>query len=329
MTELIKIATRGSKLALWQANFVSSLLQDLGLKTELKIIKTHGDRVQDRFLHEMGGKGVFVKELEQAMLDGEVDIAVHSLKDLPAVTPAPFALPAILKRHNPCDAIVFKPESFSRFDIKDQVLSKDHFQDMGPVTIATSSLRRQSLFRGTSPDIKLEAVRGNVDTRLRKLMEGDWDALILAAASLERLNIVDVHHCFIDPEWYVPCAAQGALAIECREDHPLINQIGKLKDPITHRCATLERKILERLGGDCTMPFGAHISSMMNATVVRSLVLDYKGNEARSYQTYDKNILDLNGEMIVDEAVAGLTKMGLEPILKAIEVEVPDLGTLT
>ena len=168
----IKIATRGSKLALWQANYVSSMLRDLGIEAELNIIKTQGDRVQDRFLHEIGGKGLFVKELETSMLNGETDLAVHSLKDLPAVTPEPFVLPAILKRHNPVDAIIFKPESFKRLGIIDKTLSKDHFRDMGEVTIATSSLRRQSLFKGVSKNIKLEAVRGNVDTRIRKLMEG-------------------------------------------------------------------------------------------------------------------------------------------------------------
>ena len=283
MTSSIKIATRGSKLALWQANYVASLLRDLGVESELKIIKTQGDRVQDRFLHEIGGKGLFVKELEQAMLDGEVDIAVHSLKDLPAKTPEPFELAAILKRHDPRDAIIFKPESFKRLNIQDEVLSKDHFQNMGTVTIATSSLRRQSLFKGCSNDIRLEAVRGNVDTRIQKLLDGDWDALILAAASLE-LSIDNVDFRFIDPEWYVPCAAQGALAIECKQDHPIKETIAKLSDPVTFACATTERKILEKLGGDCTMPFGAHISSVQNHTVVRSLVLDYKGNESRAYQ---------------------------------------------
>ena len=328
MKHKIRIATRGSKLALWQANYVSSMLQDLGVETELNIIKTQGDRVQDRFLHEIGGKGVFIRELETSMLEGETDLAVHSLKDLPAVTPKPFCLPAILKRHNPVDAIIFKPESYQRLGITDKTLSKDHFSKMGPLTIATSSLRRQSLFKGLNKDIKLEAVRGNVDTRIRKLMEGDWDALILAAASLERLNIDDVDFCFIDPEWFVPCAAQGALALECKEDHPLRPIFEKLSDPVTYACASMERKILELLGGDCTMPFGAHISSHLNHTAVRALVLDYEGQESRSYHTYNSNILDLDKERLIQNALGGLKAMDLDSRLKAIEVEVPDLGEL-
>ena len=328
MNRKIKIATRGSKLALWQANYVSNLLMEMGFESELNIIKTQGDKVQDRFLHEIGGKGLFVKELEQAMLQGEADIAVHSLKDLPAKTPEPFTLPAILKRHNPADAIIFKPESLKKLQVPNSVLSKDHFRDMGAITIATSSLRRQSLFKGVSPDIKLEAVRGNVDTRINKLLNGPWDALILAAASLERLNITDVDYRFIDSEWYVPCAAQGALAIECLQDHPLREEIAKLSDPVTFQCATIERKILELLGGDCTMPFGAHITSRHNHTEVRSLVLDYEGKEARSYKSYDKNILDLDAETLVNDALSGLKTMKLEQILHAIEVEVPDLGNL-
>ena len=330
MTQTIKIATRGSKLALWQANYIKKLLKDLNIEAELKIIKTKGDRVQDRFLHEIGGKGLFVRELERALELGEADLAVHSLKDLPAKTPEPFVLPAIIKRHNPRDAIIFKPESYRRLGIKDKTLSKDHFQKMGPVTIATSSLRRQSLFKGVGPHIKLEAVRGNVDTRIAKLMKShSWDALILAAASLERLHIEDVDYCFIDPEWYVPCAAQGALALECVADHPLRSVFAKLSDEVTYRCASGERKILELLGGDCTMPFGAHITSRMNFTAVRALVLDYEGQEARSYKTYQKHILDLDEKQLVDDALAALDQMNLKKILKAIDVELPDLGQLS
>lgn len=328
MTTVVKIATRGSQLALWQARYVASLLEQIGLKSELKIIKTEGDRVQNRFLHEIGGKGLFVRELESAMLAGEVDIAVHSLKDLPAKLSEEFDLAAILKRHNPADAIIFRDEPYEKLSLPSGQLSLDHFRSSDGLVIATSSLRRQSLFKSVNSNIELVPVRGNVDTRIKKLQEGTWDALILAAASLERLEIEHVPFRIIDPEWFVPCAAQGALAIECLKDHPLHSEIAKLKDPVTYECATVERKILEELGGDCTMPFGAYISSVHDHTEVRSLVLNYEGETARSYKTYDKNILDLDHTDLVKDALAGLKEQNLEKILKDISVEPPSLGEL-
>lgn len=328
MSKPVRIASRGSKLALWQANYIADLLKQIHLTSEIKVIKTEGDRVQNRFLHEIGGKGVFVKELEQAMLDDQVDIAVHSLKDLPAKISESFTLAAILKRHRPMDAIIFKPEVYQRLAVSGETLSKDHFANMGPLTIATSSLRRQSLFKGLGDHIQLRPVRGNVDTRIEKLWKGDWDALILAAASLQRLQITNVDYYLIDPEWFVPCAAQGALAIECRRDHPLRDLLKSLSDPVTEACASVERKILEELGGDCTMPFGAFITSIQNFTTVRTLVLDYQGHESRSYKTYDSSILDLDRDTIVSDALQGLETMSLKKRLKAIQGEVPHLGSL-
>ncbi len=324
----ITIATRGSKLALWQSKYVASLLKPLGYEGELKIIKTQGDRVQDRFLHEIGGKGVFIRELEEAMLRGEADIAVHSLKDLPAKISEDFTLCAILKRHRAEDAIIFKPGQRDVLGFSDKLVSKDHFQSSQPLTIATSSLRRQSLFKGLGQHISLAAVRGNVDTRLRKLMEGNWNALILAAASLERLEL-DVDHSIIDLEWFVPCAAQGALAIECHKDHPASLDIASLSHRETYLAATIERQILAALGGDCTMPCGIHINPTIDGTKVRALVLNYQGEEARCYRHYDESINELVPRTVVEQVIADLRAQNVDKILAAINVEVPDLGKIT
>lgn len=323
----IKIATRGSKLALWQANYVSSLLSKLGYESQLNIIRTQGDRVQDRFLHEIGGKGVFVRELEESMLRGETDIAVHSLKDLPAKINPDFTLCAILKRHQSEDAIIFKTGQRETLGIREPWLSKDHFQKAPPLTIASSSLRRQSLFKDLGDHIKLVPVRGNVDTRIRKLEEGDWDALILAAASLERLQL-DVDHSLIDLEWFVPCAAQGALAIECLKDHPAADDIKNLSHEKTYRAASTERAILEALGGDCTMPCGIHITSGDNETKVRAVVLNYQGRQARCYRTYSQSITELSQDVIVSDVMDDLREQGVEKILRDINIQIPDLGTI-
>ncbi|HET9237382.1 MAG TPA: hydroxymethylbilane synthase [Oligoflexus sp.] len=330
-TRKVRIATRGSQLALWQANHVSSLLQARGLNTELNIIKTTGDRVQDRFLHEIGGKGLFVRELEEAMKGGTADIAVHSLKDLPARIPAGFQLAAILPRHIPQDALIFNPKSLARLKVPEQkFLSKADLKNMGPMTIATASLRRQSLLKGLGPQINLVPVRGNVDTRIRKLNEGDWDGLILAGASLERLSLDHLPHRLLADEWYVPCAAQGALTIETPADSPFTKDLAALSDATTYACATMERMILEKLGGDCTMPFGAFFfpDVKKGETIARALVLDYEGQEARYVHTF-KGLPDtLDYEASAKTMLDGLKKVGVTDILHALKIKAPILGDL-
>ncbi|NRA64597.1 MAG: hydroxymethylbilane synthase [Pseudobacteriovorax sp.] len=323
----ITIASRGSKLALWQANYVADKLKLIGIDSDISVVSTQGDRVQDRFLHEFGGKGVFVRELEQSLAVGTADIAVHSLKDLPATTPEGFTIPAILKRHNPHDAIIFREGVLKNPEKTPKFLSLDHFSKMRHLTIGTSSLRRQSLFKSVGNKFKLHPVRGNVDTRIRKLQEGNWDALILAAASLERLQI-DVEHRFIDLEWFVPCAAQGALAIECRKDHPLIPAIKTLSDDRSYMAAQTERMLLQKLGGDCTMPCGIHVTTSPTQTKARALILNYQGKAARAYQQYDQDILSLGGTQIVDDLYAGLMNQNGAKILKEISENTPDLGKI-
>jgi hydroxymethylbilane synthase len=329
-TKKIRIATRGSQLALWQANYVSGLLQQQGITSELVTIKTTGDRVQDRFLHEIGGKGLFVRELEKAMDNGDADIAVHSLKDLPAKTPEGFLLPAILKRHNPHDAMIFKPATYERLAPAEGPLKPGDLKDMGAMTIATSSLRRQALLKALQCPLKMVPVRGNVDTRLEKLKAENWDALILAAASLERLGLNELPYRLMATDWYVPCAAQGALAIECPKGSPHESVLRLLTDPATEKAATIERRILAELGGDCTMPFGAFIThdAAQNQSTIHAVVLDYEGHEARYCEAFPGQVTELNTETVVANTIKGLKADGLKPILKALDVVTPDLGRL-
>lgn len=326
-----RIVTRGSTLALWQANFVADQMKDNGHECELNIVKTQGDRVQDRFLHEMGGKGLFVRELEEALAANAADLAVHSLKDLPAKIPHGFTLAAILKRHIPNDVIIFNSKTNHMAKLPaDGVIGREQFKKLGKLKIATASLRRQSLLRGLKTGIELVAVRGNVDTRIRKLEESNWDALILAGASIERLGLTGVPHKMIDLEWFTPCAAQGALAIETTEQSPYRDIVAKLKDPRTYACATLERKVLEFLGGDCTMPFGAYFvwDEKASKTSARAVVLDYEGDEVRVELSFNAKPEKLDVDTAAKKVITALETAGVSAILKKLEADPPSMGEI-
>lgn len=327
----LRIATRGSQLALWQANYVASLLHKQGLTTELSIIKTTGDRVQDRFLHEIGGKGLFVRELEEALRAGTADLAVHSLKDLPARVAEGFALAAILPRHLPHDALILNPKTLARLRLPEgEILSRAQLEELGPLTVATASLRRQSLLKALKNPINLVPIRGNVDTRIRKLNEGDWDGLILAGASLERLSLRHLPHKLLDTGWFVPCAAQGALAIETTADSPYKDKIAALSDPRTYASATMERRILEALGGDCTMPFGAFFAydSAKQKTRGQALVLDYEGGESRGVLELTGAPENLDIEATCETMLKSLEAADVGTILKKLKIKAPSLGHL-
>jgi hydroxymethylbilane synthase len=256
------LASRGSRLALWQANFVAEAVRKMGHAVEIKTWKTTGDIVQDRFLHEIGGKGLFIKELEEAMKHKQADFAVHSLKDMPARIPANFELTAVLKRHSYRDVIIFRKDVAKAIGLPDRsMVSSSILKSLGPLTVATSSLRRKSLLMGCCPDINAVPVRGNVDTRLQKLEREPWHAIILAEASLERLNIADVAAHPIDPTWFIPCAGQGALAIESLRQSPASKFLTSLECPDTRLAVDVERNVLAALGGDCTMPFGCLVTN--------------------------------------------------------------------
>ncbi len=250
----IIIATRGSKLALWQAEWVKSELKKLNpdLKVELNKIKTTGDKILDVPLAKVGGKGLFVKEIEEAILRGEADLAVHSMKDVPTDFPTGLHLAGICKREDPRDAFIS--------GVKGKEFHINSFKELPKgATVGTSSLRRSCQLMSIRPDLKIEQLRGNLDTRLRKLDEGQFDAIILAAAGVKRLGWAERITETIEPEVSLPAIGQGAIGIECRVDDAFINNlIAPLNHEETSICVRAERACLKKLEGGCQVPIAAH-----------------------------------------------------------------------
>jgi hydroxymethylbilane synthase len=242
----IVIATRESRLALWQAEHVQSLLRQQGHTADLLGMTTRGDQILDRTLSKVGGKGLFVKDLEVALEEGRAHLAVHSLKDVPMELPAGFELAAVLEREDPRDAFVS-----NRFASLDEL-------PQGAV-VGTSSLRRVVLLRALRPDLRIEPLRGNLDTRLRKLDEGQYDAIVLAAAGLKRLGLEHRIRAVFEPEAMLPAAGQGALGIEVRADRSdLIALLAPLASPRDQLATAAERAVSRAMGGSCSMPLAAH-----------------------------------------------------------------------
>jgi len=242
----LRIGSRGSQLALWQANHIAGLLRAQGHEVEIEIIRTTGDRLQEVTFAQVGSKGMFTKEIEEALAAGRVDLAVHSLKDLPTELPEPFALAATPARVDPRDVFVsIKYASLA-------ALPKN-------ARIGTSSQRRRAQLRALRKDIEAVEFRGNVDTRLRKLAEEQVDAILLAAAGLDRLGKTDWIRERLDPADFCPAAGQGALGIETRKDDAAtIEAIAFLDDADTRFAVTAERTALAALGGGCQVPIGIH-----------------------------------------------------------------------
>ena len=242
----IVIATRESRLALWQAEHVQALLRARGHSVQLLGMTTKGDQILDRSLSKVGGKGLFVKELEVALEEGRAHIAVHSLKDVPMELPEGFALACVMEREDPRDAFV--SPRYASLEALPQ----------GAV-VGTSSLRRQVLLQALRPDLKIEPLRGNLDTRLRKLDEGQYDAIVLAAAGLKRLKMGERIRATFAPTAMLPAAGQGALGIEVRSDRQdLIDALAPLAHMPTWLTVTAERAVSRAMGGSCSMPLAAH-----------------------------------------------------------------------
>ncbi|MGA8088170.1 MAG: hydroxymethylbilane synthase [Terracidiphilus sp.] len=242
----LRIGSRGSQLALWQANHIAALLRTRGNSVEIEIIKTTGDRLQEVTFAQVGSKGMFTKEIEEALAEGRVDLAVHSLKDLPTELPAPFTLAATPPRVDPRDVLV---------SVKYHSL---HALPQGAV-VGTSSQRRRAQLLAIRPDIQAVEFRGNVDTRLRKLAEGQVDAILLAAAGLDRLEKTEWLRERLEPNLFCPAAGQGSLGIETRKDDArTMSAIAFLNDPATRFAVTAERAALAALGGGCQVPIGIH-----------------------------------------------------------------------
>jgi hydroxymethylbilane synthase len=248
MTRAIVIGTRGSQLALWQANWVRCALTERfpDVRVELLVIKTTGDKILDVALAKVGGKGLFVKEIEEALLSGRIDVAVHSMKDMPADIPEGLWIGAVPERENPLDVLITRTG--------------------GPLAalpegarVGTSSLRRGAQLRSRRPDLRICTLRGNLDTRLRKLAADNLDAIVLAAAGVHRLGLAERVSEYLPMEVMLPAVGQGALCIEVRREDPRVARLAAaLDDPATRTVVTGERAFLKRLEGGCQVPIAAH-----------------------------------------------------------------------
>ncbi|MDP4200334.1 MAG: hydroxymethylbilane synthase [Bacteroidota bacterium] len=242
------IGSRGSDLALWQANHVRDLLlaRYPGLKIDIEIIHTMGDKILDSSLSQIGGKGVFTKEIETALLDRSIDIAVHSLKDLPTAIAEDLTIAAIPERAPVEDAFLAKDPNTRLMDLPDGA------------RIATGSLRRKAQLLSKRPDFQIIDIRGNVPTRIRKMLDSNWDGMILASAGLHRLGLTEHMVHAISVEWVLPAVGQGALGIQCRADDPkTIGLLAALDHAATRYAVTAERALLSEMGGGCQVPIGA------------------------------------------------------------------------
>ncbi len=262
----IVIATRESRLAMWQAEHVQAILQSRGFEVQLLGMTTQGDQILDRSLSKVGGKGLFVKELEVALSEGRADIAVHSLKDVPMDMPEGFALACVMEREDPRDAWV-SSQYASLMDLP-----------QGAV-VGTSSLRRTVLLRALRPDLKIEPLRGNLDTRLRKLDEGQYAGIILAAAGLKRLKLSDrIRHIF-DTDQMLPAAGQGALGIEiCEGRSDLVDALQPLVHNTSWLAVAAERAVSRAMGGSCSMPLAAHATLADDVLSLRAAWGDPEGS---------------------------------------------------
>ena len=303
MKRKFKLGTRGSQLALWQANHIKKFLEDThGVDVELIKIKTQGDKILDVALAKVGGKGLFVKELEEALLRKDIDFAVHSMKDVPVELPSGLHITAITKREDPRDAFVSKKYN------KLQELPHG-------AMVGTSSLRRQCQLLSIRPDLKIEVLRGNVETRIRKMVEGTFDAVILAYAGLKRLGLTEHVKEVIPESVSTPAIGQGALGIECRVDDKDTNELlSVLNHEDTNYCVTAERSFLRLLQGGCQVPIGGYatinndrltltglVGSINGKRVIKEIVSGDKLDAAYLGEALANVILERGGKDILEE----------------------------
>ncbi len=263
---MLRIATRKSRLALWQAEFVKSQLASAhpGLQIELVAMTTRGDQWLSAPLSEIGGKGLFIKELEAAIADGRADVAVHSMKDVPAELPAGFVLPAIGYRSEVRDVLVSSVRSVAELP--------------RGARVGSSSLRRQAQLLARRPDLVVAPVRGNVNTRLDKLDAGEYDALLLAGTGLQRLGLADRVREFLSLEDSLPAAGQGALGVECSASRAdVIELLRPLNDSVVSRCVRAERAVSRHLGADCSLPIAAYATEVAGDLQMRALIASSAG----------------------------------------------------
>ena len=249
---LIRIGTRGSDLALWQANHVKNQLESLGCEVNIKIIQTQGDRIQDLSFDKLEGKGFFTKEIESALLSHEIDLAVHSHKDLETSPPDGLIIAAVSEREDPSELLLIRKEAFDankKLQLKDKAI------------IGSSSARRQSILRAYRADLNIQELRGNVPTRIEKLRAGQYDAILLAKAGVSRLglNLEDLVSVVLDPKEFVPAPAQGVLGLQVRAmDQETIAWVSQLNVKQTEKCISIERAVLRNMEGGCQLPLGVY-----------------------------------------------------------------------
>jgi hydroxymethylbilane synthase len=305
MREKLVIATRGSKLALWQANHVASRLRETypGLVVELLPIKTKGDKILDVPLAKVGGKGLFVKEIEEALLDRRADLAVHSMKDVPAEQPGGLVLGVIPEREDPCDRLLS--------------VAYDSLAALpAGATVGTSSLRRQAQLLALRPDLSIVDLRGNLDTRVGKLLDGQFDAIIVAAAGLNRLGLSAPKSTRLGPPEFLPAAAQGALGIQYRQDDAeTASMLAFFDHPESHDAVAAERGFLARLEGGCQVPIAAHATIDGEVVSLVGLVADPEtGKTFRDAATGKRSEAVALGCALAESVLA----MGAKTVLDAV-----------
>lgn len=306
MPRKLRIGTRGSRLALVQARWIAARLRQIapGLEVEELVIRTKGDKITDVPLSKVGGKGLFIKEIEEALLEERIDLAVHSMKDMPAELPEGLVIGCVPEREDPCDALCTKGAVLEALPPNARV--------------GTSSLRRQAQLKYNRPDLQVETLRGNVETRLSKMDEGRFDAVVLAAAGLKRLGLSERITERLSPQQLLPAVGQGALAVEVRAaDEETTALLSKLEDPAARIAVTAERAFLSKMEGSCQVPIAAHAALSGERLVLDALVCDLSGERmirrsgesgareaARLGEQLAGEILSAGGREILDELFA-------------------------
>ena len=310
----LKLGTRGSQLALFQARAVAGLLQSCaGVACDIVVIKTSGDRLAEAPLAEIGGKRQFVKEIEDALLGGTIDLAVHSSKDMPAILPEGLALGAVLPREDARDALVLPSGEHTPTVLEDVVRRIGQAPRVG-----TSSVRRVAQLTRLFPGARFGPIRGNLETRLRKLDAGEFDALVLAAAGLIRLGYGSRISTVLPADTCVPAPGQGIIAVEIRNDDTTTGGIvGKIGDPIAAAALTAERVVVTRLGGGCQMPIGAYAVASEHELTLTAVVLSVDGGRAARSQTRG---LPTEAELVGARAAEQLLERGAADILADVDI---------
>lgn len=309
MKNRIVIGSRGSELALWQANFVKKELEkkNKNVSVEIKIIKTTGDKILDVALSKIGDRSLFTKELEVELLNKKIDLAVHSLKDLQTVIPKGLKLSAVTKRHNVNDVLIARKKGTTIFNLPENA------------KVATGSLRRRCQLLHIRPDLNIVELRGNVPSRIKKFLESDWDAIILARAGVERLKLNKYISSIIKTDVMLPAVGQGALGIETRTDNKIVNEIVKsIHHENTYKAVSAERALLKTLEGGCQVPIGAFAEIKQNGLSLDALVGSLDGSITyRKKIRGSKNNPENLGKKLANELLKAGAKTILEEIYKS------------